>query len=127
MSRIDIDVIDPKAEQASVLAWARSIDAGAVPGAANARLHFATYRQLHAALTEKRMAMLEHVARHGGCNIRELAADLGRDYRNVYDDVQRMVQLGLIEIREGKLWAPYDEINIRKTLRPSDEELMAPV
>jgi hypothetical protein len=31
--------------------------------------------------------------------------------------VQRLAQLGLIEIREGKLYVPYDEIDIRKTLR----------
>lgn len=117
MNRIEIDVIDPKAEQAALLAWAASIDAGALPVEATPKLHFATYRQLHATLTEKRMSMLEHVAQNEGKNIRQLAADLGRDYRNVYDDVQRMVQLGLIEIRDGTLYVPYDEIDIRKTLR----------
>lgn len=117
MNRIEIDVINPKAEQAALLAWAASIDAGASPAEATQKLHFATYRQLHATLTEKRMGMLEHVAQNEGKNIRQLSADLGRDYRNVYDDVQRMVQVGLIEIRDGKLFVPYDEIDIRKTLR----------
>jgi predicted transcriptional regulator len=117
MNRIEIDVINPKAEQAALLAWAASVDAGAVPAQATARLHFASYRQLHATLTEKRMGLLERVAQNEGKNIRQLAADLGRDYRNVYDDVQRLAQLGLIEIREGKLYVPYDEIDIRKTLR----------
>jgi len=35
------------------------VDAGEVQRSVNPRLHFASYRQLHAALTEKRMALLE--------------------------------------------------------------------
>ena len=54
---------------------------------------------------------------HESLSIRQLAGELDRDYRNVYDDVQRLVQLGLIEILDGKLHVPYDEIDIRKTLR----------
>ena len=46
-----------------------------------------------------------------------MAVQLERDYRNVYDDVQRLVQLGLIEIQDGHLHVPYDEVDIRKTLR----------
>ncbi len=78
MKRIEIDVIDPKNEQA---------------------------------------ALLEYVAQREGLSIRQLASELDRDYRNVYDDVQKLVQLGLVEIPLGKLHVPYDEIDIRKTLR----------
>jgi len=117
MKRIEIDVINPQAEQAALLAWAAGVDAGMTQPAARPKLHFASYRQLHATLTEKRMGLLEYVALHEGLSIRQLAIELVRDYRNVYDDVQRLVQLGLIEIAEGKLHVPYDEIDIRKTLR----------
>lgn len=85
MKRIEIDVVDPRAEQT--------------------------------ALTEKPMALLEHVVMRGGLSIRQLAGQLERDYRNVYDDVRRLIQLGLIEIQAGKLHVPYDEIDIHKTLR----------
>ena len=78
MKRIEIDVIDPKNEQA---------------------------------------ALLEYVAQREGLSIRQLASELDRDYRNVYDDVQKLVQLGLVEIPLGILHVPYDEIDIRKTLR----------
>ena len=115
--RIEIDVIDPKQEQAALLAWAARADAGAAQRVGTPKLHFASYRQLHATLTEKRMALLEYVAVHEVRSIRQLAAQLARDYRNVYDDVQRLVQLGLIEIQAGLLHVPYDEIDIRKTLR----------
>ena len=117
LKRIEIDVIDPRDEQAALLAWAARVEAGEVQRSANPRLHFASYRQLHAVLTEKRMALLEYVAMHEGLSIRQLASELERDYRNVYDDVQRLVQLGLIEIQDGKLHVPYGEIYIRKTLR----------
>ena len=117
MKRIEIDVIDPGAERAALLSWAARVDAGEAQPAATPRLHFSSYRQLHGAMTEKRMALLEHVARHEGLSIRQLAVQLERDYRNVYDDVQRLVQLGLIEIQDGHLHVPYDEVDIRKTLR----------
>ena len=117
MKRIEIDVIDPKQEQAALLAWAARADKGAVQRAGTPKLHFASYRQLHATLTEKRMELLEYVATNAVPSIRQLAGQLGRDYRNVYDDVQRLVQLGLVEIEAGALSVPYDEIDIRKRLR----------
>ena len=117
MKRIEIDVIDPRAEQAALLAWAARVDAGAASKQATPQLRFASYRQLHATLTEKRMALLEYAALHEGLSIRQLALQLERDYRNVYDDVQRLLELGLVEIKDGKLHVPYDEIDIRKTLR----------
>jgi predicted transcriptional regulator len=48
-----------------------------------------------------------------------LALELERDYKNVYDDVQRLISLGLIEVQNATLYVPYDEIDIRKTLRAS--------
>ncbi len=117
MKRIEIDVIDPRAEQAALLAWAARVDAGAASKQTTPQLRFASYRQLHATLTEKRMALLEYVALHEGLSIRQLALQLERDYRNVYDDVQRLLELGLVEIKDSKLHVPYDEIDIRKTLR----------
>ena len=117
MKRIEIDVVDPKSEQAALLAWAARVDKGAAQRPATPKLRFASYRQLHATLTEKRMALLEHVAANEAASIRQLAVALARDYRNVYDDVQRLARLGLIDIKPGKLHVPYDEIDIRKTLR----------
>ena len=117
MKRIEIDVIDPKREQAALLAWAERADQGAPQRAGTPKLHFASYRQLHSTLTEKRMDLLVHVATNEVPSIRQLASQLRRDYRNVYDDVQRLVQLGLIEIEAGALSVPYDEIDIRKKLR----------
>ena len=67
--------------------------------------------------SEIRVELLQHVAMHEDLSIRQLAVQLERDYRNVHDDVQRLLELGLLEIDAGKLLVPYDEIDIHKTLR----------
>jgi len=117
MKHIEISVINPKDEQQALLAWAAHVDAGEPAAKAGARLSFSSYGQLHAVLTDKRMGLLEYVAQHEGLSIRQLAADLNRDYRNVYDDVRMLAELELIEKRAEGLFAPYDDISIHKTLR----------
>lgn len=62
--------------------------------------------------------MLRHVAAHERLNVRQLAQSLGRDYKNVYTDVSRLVDLGLLERDlDGMLSAPYDEIVIHAGIR----------
>jgi len=117
MKHIEISVINPKDEQQALLKWAARVDAGEEMAGAKSRLSFSSYAQLHAVLTDKRMSLLEYVAQHEGLSIRQLAGQLGRDYRNVYDDVQMLAGLELIEKRASGLFAPYDDINIHKTLR----------
>ena len=118
MKRIEIQVLDPKQEQAQLLNWAAQIDQGLNAQEASPKLTFASYKILHSLLTDKRMALLEFVANTPNLSIRQLAALLERDYKNVYDDVQRLMSLGLIEVKVGNLHVPFDEIDIRKTLRP---------
>lgn len=117
MKHIEIVVIDPKDEQQALLEWAARVDAGEEIAEAAAKLSFSSYGQLHSVLTNKRMSLLEYVAQHEGLSIRNLAGKLGRDYRNVYDDVRMLAELELIEVRADGLFAPYDEISIHKTLR----------
>ncbi|MDP2852218.1 MAG: hypothetical protein Q8O23_02315 [Gallionella sp.] len=117
MKHIEIAVINPKDEQQALLEWAARVDAGEEMAEAGAKLSFSSYGQLHAVLTDKRMGLLEYVAQHEGLSIRQLAVKLNRDYRNVYDDVQMLAELELIEKRADGLFAPYDDISIHKTLR----------
>lgn len=117
MKHIEIAVINPKDEQQALLEWAARVDAGEEMAEAEARLSFSNYGQLHAVLTDKRMNLLEYVAQHEGLSIRQLAGELKRDYRNVYDDVRMLAELELIEKRANGLFAPYDDISIHKTLR----------
>ena len=118
MKRIEIQVIDPKQEQDQLLNWAAQIDQGLNAHEASPKLTFASYKTLHSLLTNERMALLEFVDNKPNLSIRQLAAQLERDYKNVYDDVQRLMSLDLIEVKDGNLHVPFDEIDIRKTLRP---------
>ena len=113
----DINIVDAKSEQRELLKWAARVDAGKAVADAVSQLNFATYSQMHAALSEKRMELLEFIAQHEGLNIRQIAAKIGRDYKNVYADTQLLLNLGLVAKRNNGLVAPYDEINIHKTLR----------
>jgi predicted transcriptional regulator len=67
-------------------------------------------------LSPRRLELLRHVRQHGADNIRELANALGRDYKNVHQDVAVLETTGLL-IREGrKLSAPWDELQAHVSL-----------
>jgi predicted transcriptional regulator len=70
-------------------------------------------------LSPRRLDLLRHVRQHGASNTRELALVLGRDYKNVHQDVAVLEATGLL-IREGrKLSAPWDELQAHVSLLPS--------
>jgi len=67
-------------------------------------------------LSPRRLDLLRHVRQHGAGNVRELAQALGRDYKNVYQDVATLQATGLL-LREGrKLSAPWDELQAHVSL-----------
>ena len=58
-------------------------------------------------LTEKRMVLLRHIILQEPRSIKALAKELGRDYKNVYDDVLALFSSGLIEmVQEGRRKRP---------------------
>ena len=70
-------------------------------------------------LSPRRLDMLRHVRQHGASNVRELAQALGRDYKNVHQDVAILEATGLL-VRDGrKLSAPWDELQANVSLLPS--------
>jgi predicted transcriptional regulator len=70
-------------------------------------------------LSPRRLELLRHVRRHGAGNVRELATALGRDYKNVHQDVAVLEATGLL-IRDGrKLSAPWDELQAHVSLLPT--------
>ena len=70
-------------------------------------------------LSPRRLDLLRHVRQHGASNTRELALALGRDYKNVHQNVAVLEATGLL-IREGrKLSAPWDELQAHVSLLPS--------
>jgi predicted transcriptional regulator len=79
---------------------------------------FESLPALLAALTRRRLELLDVLGSNPGASIRGLAGRLGRDYKNVHGDVAVLVVLGLIERdAAGRLSAPYDELVIHAPLR----------
>jgi predicted transcriptional regulator len=81
-------------------------------------LSFASYEQFTSAFSEKRYDLLRRLKSLGPSSIRALSKDLARDYKSVHGDVQKLLELGLIEKRDdGLIEAPYDtivsEINLK--------------
>lgn len=67
-------------------------------------------------LSPRRLELLRHVRQHGAANVRELAQTLGRDYKNVHQDVAVLGSAGLL-VRDGrKLAAPWDELQANVSL-----------
>jgi predicted transcriptional regulator len=100
MSKVEITISTPAQalkDAASVWQRVEAGDEGIVP-----TIGFGSPSELFAAITDRRL---------------ELAQALGRDYKNVHTDVKALEELGLLDRAEGKLVAPFDEIDIRVALR----------
>ena len=62
------------------------------------------------AISQRRMELLQHLATHRVDSIRDLAQDLNRDYKNVYDDVKALEKFELIDLeRSGKNLRPVSQ------------------
>lgn len=67
-------------------------------------------------LSPRRLDLLRHVRQHGAGNVRELAQALGRDYKNVHQDVATLETAGLL-LRDGReLTAPWDALQANVSL-----------
>jgi predicted transcriptional regulator len=76
-------------------------------------LAFESWDALARVLTGKRMELLRYVRRHDVTSIRALAKALGRDYSNVYADVQALTAAGLLDTKNGGVRADYDAIETK--------------
>jgi len=67
-------------------------------------------------LTPKRLEIVDEIKKHPGKSIKELAENLDRDYKNVYDDIRALAQFDLVQLmKSGKsriAWLPADTIEI---------------
>jgi len=81
------------------------------------RLHFENLEVLLKTLTPGRWALLKRLHANGPMSIRALAKDLGRDYKNVYTDVQRLENIGLIgRTKNDRIKVPWDIVEARLLL-----------
>jgi len=96
-------------------AWNRAASGGQVE---ETHVTFLNIQTMLDTLSPRRLELLRHVRQHGAGNTRELALALGRDYKNVYQDVAVLQANGLL-VREGrKLAAPWDELQANVSLLP---------
>jgi predicted transcriptional regulator len=73
---------------------------------------FETWATFARAMTPSRLELLRHVHHHPPQSIRALAIALGRDYKRVHEDVEALVEAGLLDRGEAGLRADYDAIQI---------------
>jgi len=58
-------------------------------------------------LTPKRLELLDQMSRHNADSINKLASSIGRDVKNVYNDLKILESLGLIElVKNGRRMIP---------------------
>ena len=67
--------------------------------------------EMFAVFTPKRWELIGALRESGAITIAELARQLKRDYKNVYNDCERLIEWMAVEKDEiGLIFAPYDEI-----------------
>lgn len=72
---------------------------------------FKNVSQMLSVFTEKRWDLLAALRENGPTSIAELARVVKRDYKNVHNDVERLMEWLAIEKNdEGKIFTPYSEI-----------------
>lgn len=81
-----------------------------------AHVTFLSFQAMTETLSPRRLELLRFVRQHGAASVRELAASLGRDYKNVHQDVNALAAAGLL-VREGRrLTAPWSEVQANISL-----------
>jgi predicted transcriptional regulator len=76
---------------------------------------FESWEGLTKVLTSKRLEILRHLHRNPEASIRSLSKSLGRDYKNVHEDVTALISAGLIDDHDG-LRTEYDAIEMKMAL-----------
>ena len=75
-----------------------------------AHVTFLSFQAMTETLSPRRLELLRFVRQHGAASVRELAVSLGRDYKNVHQDVGALESEGLL-LREGRrLSTPWNEV-----------------
>lgn len=74
-------------------------------------LYFLDPADFFKTLSNRRIELLQELFSHKGDSIRALSKTLGRDYKNVYQDVQLLKEVGLIQLTPSqKLFVPWSKI-----------------
>lgn len=99
-----------------VSAWKRAEKGEAVN---ETHITFLDIEAMVSTMSPRRLELLRYVRQNEVSNTRELAAAIGRDYKNVHQDVAALEAVGLL-VRDGrKLSAPWDEVQASVALAPA--------
>ena len=94
------------------------------------RLSFETTDQLAQVFTPRAIDLLPAIAQNEPASIREAARLVDRDIKQVAKNLERLEEYGVVEfVHEGRAkrpLVPYDEIDIRLSLRETVERDAAP-
>ena len=81
----------------------RRLEVGKKVGRQAAQLSFTDVRELGRVLTPKRLELLKAIRNHRPDSVRALAGLTGRNVKNVSQDIELLVALGLVDLKpEGK-------------------------
>jgi predicted transcriptional regulator len=109
--RIKMEIKGEKESAADfVKAWRRA-ERKMPPETPKERIYFKDLATLLAAMTPKRMELLQALRAAGPLSVRALAKVLGRDYKNTHGDTKALELLGLIlRDSQGLLHVPWSSI-----------------
>lgn len=71
---------------------------------------FASYEDMHRALTPARVAILKALAGQGALSYREIARRVGRDVQAVHRDVTKLIAAGVVERTSEGVRFDYDRL-----------------
>ncbi len=81
-------------------------------------LNFETPAAFFGHMTERRWALVRALQGEGDISLRELARRVERDVKRVHEDVQELLELGLVERGEGGgIVCPFATVHIDMELR----------
>lgn len=87
-------------------------DKGIFPEQAIERVYFHDVKTFLKYITPKRFELLDSLHHNGAMSVRALAKLLNRHYKNVFDDVKLLEQIGLVEKDDDGLYSvPWDEVS----------------
>jgi len=90
----------------------KQFDNGIFPEQPIERVYFHDVKTFLRYITPKRFELLDNLHHNGASSIRALAKLLNRHYKNVFDDVKLLEQIGLVEKDETGLYSvPWDEVS----------------
>jgi predicted transcriptional regulator len=121
--RIQIGIRPPEESLHEAKKVARRLKAGERLPERAEELYFADLATLRKALSPKRLALLWAIVEHAPRSVRELAERVGRDIKNVSQDLVFLSRLGLVEMKEARRGVPqapilpYDEIDLNLRIR----------